>query len=50
MKCWRGQSPKIMVLHCSIMELHHSIYEAPLQIMQLYMSYWAASPFTEVHE
>ena len=47
MKWWRGQSPQIMGLHNSNMEFHNSIYGAPLQIMQLYMSYWAPSPFTE---
>ena len=36
-KCSKGQNPKIMVLHKSIMEHHNSIYGAPLQIMQLYM-------------
>ena len=46
MKRWRGQSPKITGLHNSIMELHNSIYGAPLQIMQLYMNYGTASPFT----
>ena len=43
MKCWRGQSPKIMGLHDSITELHN-------QIMQLYMNYGAPLSFTEVHE
>ena len=50
MKCRRGQSPTIKGLHNSIMEIHNSIYGASLQIMQLYMNYGAASPFTEVHE
>ena len=43
MKCWGGQSPKIM-------GLHNSVYGAPLQIMQLYMNYGAPSPFIELHE
>ena len=46
MQCWRGQSPQIMGLHNSIMELHDSVYGAPLQIMHLYMNYGAPSPFT----
>ena len=50
MKCWRGQRPKILELHNSIMELQNSIYGARLQIMQLDMNYGAPSPFTEVHE
>ena len=50
MMCWKGQNPKIMGLLNSIIELHISIYGAPLQIMQLYMDYGAPSPFTEVHE
>ena len=50
MKCWRGQYPKIMGLHNSVIELHNSIYEAPPQIMQLYMNHGAPSPFTEVYE
>ena len=50
MKCWKGQNPKSMGLHNSIMELHNSIYGAPLQIMQLCMNYGAPSIFTEVHE
>ena len=39
-----------MGLHNSIMDLHNSIYGAPIQIRQLYMNYGATSPFTEVHE
>ena len=50
MKCWKGQNPKIMGFHNSIMELHNSIYGAPLQIVQLKMHYGAPSPFTRVHE
>ena len=41
MTYWRGQNPKIMGFHNSIMELHNSIYGAPLQIMQLYVNYGA---------
>ena len=50
MKCWRGQTPKIMGLHNSITELHNSIYGAPLQNMQLYMNYGAPSQRIELHE
>ena len=49
MKCWRGQTPKIMGLHNSITELHNSIYGAPLQNMQLYMNYGAPSQCIELH-
>ena len=48
MKCWRGQSPKIMGPHNSIMKLHNSIYRAPLQIMHLYVNCGDQSPL-EVH-
>ena len=50
MKCWRGQTPKQMGLHSSIMKHHNSIYGAPIQIMQFYMNYRAPSPFIELHE
>ena len=50
MKYWREQNPKIMGLHNSIMDVHNSIYGAPLQIMQLHMIYGAPSPFTEANE
>ena len=46
MNRWRGQTPKTIGLHNSIIELHNSIYGAPLQIMQLYMDYGASSPST----
>ena len=49
MKCWRGQSPKIMGPHDSILKLHNSIYVAPLQIMQLYMNCGDQSSL-KVHE
>ena len=50
MKCWRGQSPRIMGLYNSIMEFNNLIYGAPLQIMQFYMNYGAPSPFAEANE
>ena len=50
MKCWRGQTSIIMWLHNSHMELQNSTYGASLQIMLLYMSYGAPSPFVELHE
>ena len=34
MKYWRGQNPKIMGLHNSIMKLHNSMYGAPVNTIQ----------------
>ena len=46
----KGETPQNHGLQNSIMELHNSIYGAPLQIIQLYMNYGAPSPFTEARE